>query len=229
VRRRAKLAGAMPLESAAAIAAALDTMPVFPLRGVVLFPGAALPLHVFEPRYRAMLADSLATHRCIAMALIDDETAPEPPPIARVAGAGIVVEHQPLPDGRSNIVLLGCARVRLDELPFVAPYRRARARVVEDVATPVAGADRAALHAAAAAFLAQARRLDIGFDFALPREDAGDAAAAADLYAHHLIVDARVRQRALEQVDIAARVTLVTTELAAQRARLVRDRRGPTN
>jgi ATP-dependent Lon protease len=219
----------MPLASAATIADALDTMPVFPLPRVVLFPGAVLPLHIFEPRYRAMLADCLATHRCIAMALIDDETAPEPPPIARVAGAGIVVEHEPLPDGRSNIVLLGCARVRLDELPFVPPYRRARACVIDDVATPVASADRAALHAAAAAFLAQVRRLDTELAFTLPPEDAGDAAAAADRYAHDLIVDARVRQRALEEVDIAARVTLVTTELAAQTARLVRDRRGATN
>jgi ATP-dependent Lon protease len=219
----------MTLASAAAIAGALDAMPVFPLPGVVLFPGAVLPLHVFEPRYRAMLADCLATHRCIAMALIDDEAAPEPPPIARVAGAGIVVEHEPLPDGRSNIVLLGCARVRLDELPFVPPYRRARASVVDDVAKPVASADRAALHAAAAAFLAQARRLVTRFGLGLPVEDASDAAAAADLYAHHLIIDARVRQRALEEVDVAARVTLVTTELAAQRARLVRDRRGATN
>lgn len=219
----------MPLASAATIAGALDTMPVFPLPRVVLFPGAVLPLHIFEPRYRAMLADCLATHRCIAMALIDDETAPEPPPIARVAGAGIVVEHEPLPDGRSNIVLLGCARVRLDELPFVPPYRRARARVIDDVATPVASADRAALHAAAAAFLTQARRLDTELAFTLPPEDVGDAAAAADWYAHHLIVDARVRQRALEEVDVAARVALVTTELAAQRSRLVGDRRGATN
>jgi len=219
----------MPLASAAAIAGALDAMPIFPLPRVVLFPGVVLPLHVFEPRYRAMLADCLATHRCIAMALVEDETAPDPRPIARVAGAGTVVEHESLPDGRSNIVLLGCARVRLHELPFVPPYRRARASVVDDVATPVASADRAALHAAAAAFLAQVRGLDAKLGLALPIEDDGDVAAAADRYAHHLIVDARVRQHALEEVDVAARVTLVTTELAAQRARLVRDRGGASN
>ena len=76
-----------------------------------------------------MLADALATHRCIAMALVVDG-AREPPPIAQVAGLGVIVEHETLPDGRSNIVLQGRARVVLDELPFVAPYRRARARVL---------------------------------------------------------------------------------------------------
>ncbi|HEY8075628.1 MAG TPA: LON peptidase substrate-binding domain-containing protein, partial [Labilithrix sp.] len=95
---------------------ALDELPIFPLPHVVLFPHAVLPLHVFEPRYRTMLADCLKTHRAIAIAQIlqgsEDDGKPR---IARVSGGGIVVEHQELADGRSNIVVLGQARLRLEE------------------------------------------------------------------------------------------------------------------
>jgi ATP-dependent protease La (LON) substrate-binding domain len=83
-------------EATEAFGSALGAMPVFPLPGVVLFPGALLPLHVFEPRYRAMLADSLASHRFMAMAFVlgegdvrDREVGPR---VARVAGAGVLTE-----------------------------------------------------------------------------------------------------------------------------------------
>jgi uncharacterized protein len=105
---------------------ALSSIPIFPLPRVVLFPEAALPLHVFEPRYRKMIADCLATHGALAVApIVDGEDEHGRPAIARIAGGGLVVEHQPLPDGRSNIVVLGQARLRLEELePEVGiPYR----------------------------------------------------------------------------------------------------------
>ena len=49
-----------------------DLLPLFPLPSVVLFPGVFLPLHIFEPRYRAMVADALATDRLIGMTLLRD-------------------------------------------------------------------------------------------------------------------------------------------------------------
>jgi ATP-dependent Lon protease len=198
---------------------ALGALPLFPLRGVVLFPGALLPLHVFEPRYRAMLADCLATSRCMAMAFelpdgdrVDPE---ERPRIAQVAGAGVVVHHTTLADGRSNIVLQGLARVRLDELPFVAPYRRARARILDAIETPVSALDRTGLFAVATAFAAAARQTD----FEVP--SGIGLGAAADLCAHHLIVDADARQQALEELDVGARVRLVTGALAEQMGRAI--------
>src|ERR1700722_8789467 len=102
--------------------AALNEMPLFPLTQVVLFPHALLPLHVFEPRYRALVTDCLASHSVFAVALITDPAAVDAhgnPPIACIAGAGLIVEHHALPDGRSTLVLQGQARVRLEELPFV--------------------------------------------------------------------------------------------------------------
>jgi len=197
---------------------ALDALPIFPLPDVVLFPRALLPLHVFEPRYRALLADCLATHKCMAMALtVGDGGDPERPAVARIAGAGIVVQHQALGDGRSNIMLHGRARVLLEELPFVPPYRRARAKVLQEVGS-APDAQRAALRAAAIAFVSAARRRDVEIELELPADI--DAAAAADLCAHHLVLNPAVRQKSLEELDVGARVLLVTAELAGQAARL---------
>jgi ATP-dependent Lon protease len=198
-------------------------MPVFPLPKVVLFPRALLPLHIFEPRYRAMLEDCLGSHRCLAMACVVEGTERETiPRFERVAGAGVVVERERLPDGRSNILLHGRARVALEELPFEPPYRRARATILHDVNTTVPGVDRTALHAAAATFVAEVRRRNVEFAFALP---AGvDDGAAADLCAHHLVFDARMRQRALEETDVVARTRVVTTSLVEQLTRLAGQR-----
>ena len=113
---------------------ALSAIPVFPLRQVVLFPEAMLPLHVFEPRYRAMLKDCLATHGALVIAqIINGEDEHGRPRIASIAGGGIVVEHQALADGRSNIVVLGQARLELEELEpdESRPYRMARATILD--------------------------------------------------------------------------------------------------
>jgi Lon protease-like protein len=197
---------------------ALDAIPVFPLPGVVLFPRAILPLHVFEPRYRSMLADVLASHACMVMAFAVSDA--DPPAIARIAGAGVVLRHHALPDGRSNILLHGVARVRLEELPFLPPYRRARAALLEDTGPAVRDVDVATLRSAAASFVAEARQRGAEVEFELP--DGSDASTIADLCAHHLVLDPSGRQRALESLDVAARVLLVTGELVAQTARLTR-------
>ncbi len=210
------------------LGAALEALPIFPLPGIALFPGSLLPLHIFEPRYRTMLADCLATHKCMAMALLlenDAEFEGGQPKIARIAGVGTVVEHAPLPDGRSNILLRGVARVSLDELPFSAPYRRARARVLEPLDTPVSAMEHAGLRGAAVAFASAARRLHKSVEFVLPLGI--DAGAAADLCAHHLIFDGAARQHTLEELDVAERVRFVTATLAEQTGRLKRGRGRP--
>jgi len=196
---------------------ALDDLPIFPLRQLVFFPNTMLPLHVFEARYRRMLADCLETHGAMAVVRVDprDRTSEG---IARVAGAGIVVHHEALPDGRSNLVLAGAARVLLEELPFCPPYRRARARVLEPVHTHVTDEDHAALVAAATDFVREVRRYDTDFSFELP--SSRGPGILADVCAAHLIVDADVRQRLLEELDDAARVRAVIEELAAQRLSL---------
>src|SRR3954469_13950258 len=142
------------------IAAALDVLPVFPLPQTVLFPGALLPLHIFEPRYRVMVKDVLATNKTLAIALIretGERDANRHPLIEPVAGVGIIIDHAELGDGRYNILLRGRARVRLEELPFVPPYRRARATLMQPTTGEAAPRDVAALLASAAAFAADIR------------------------------------------------------------------------
>jgi ATP-dependent Lon protease len=201
--------------------AALGALPIFPLGQVALFPNALLPLHIFEPRYQAMLKDCLETHGALAIAHVEDPAdvdEHENPRISSIAGAGVIVEHEPLPGGRANIVLRGVARVALHELPFVAPYRRARAVVLPDRESPMKSTDRAALLGAASAFASAVRRHDPSFRFEVPT-DLGEA-ALADACAHHLMVDPAARQRVIEESDIAERVRLVTSELVIQRTTL---------
>ncbi len=201
--------------------AALSDIPVFPLGQVVLFPRALLPLHVFEPRYRDLLKDALGTNKVIAMALTPDAhdlNAEGNPRFSSIAGAGYIVEHQQLADGRSTILLHGVARVRLEEKPFIPTYRRARATILPDVPSVVPVAERTALLAEATSFAGEVARRDESFSFKLP--PSLEPGAIADLCAHHLVIDAAARQRILETLDVTERVRMVTAELALQHGSL---------
>jgi Lon protease-like protein len=184
-----------------------------------------LPLHIFEPRYRKMIADCLAaTPRVIVIARIDRRDGR----IAEIAGAGVIVEHHPLPDGRSNIVVAGATRVRLDELvledPPHHPYKRARATPLASVAVTVHEAERSALLATATMFAAEVKKHDPTFSFHLPK--AVDAGGIADACAFQLVVDAHVRQSILEELDPRLRVRMVMDQLALQHGAMLSDAKG---
>src|SRR5690606_1545621 len=138
----------------------------------VLFPGTLLPLHVFEPRYRAMVRDVLASHRALAVAHVPDPDADMTahPDIAEIAGVGTIVEHMELPGGRFNIVLLWRVRVRLLELDFSPPYRRADANVCSAGCPEVPSVEMAALAAATSTFAHLCRQRDRGFKLSIPRD-----------------------------------------------------------
>lgn len=205
------------------VRAALRELPLFPLPQVVLFPGAVMPLHVFEPRYRQMTRDVLDTHRVMAVVQIQSQgDAAGLPVIARVAGVGAVIEAHELPDGRFNIILEGRGRVHLNELPFVPPYRRARAELLEDLPGSVPEAELQSLIAVATAFTSLVQSRDPSFAFSLPQSL--PAARLADLCAHHLVLDSRERQKILETLDPVGRVKLVSESLATQLAMLKRER-----
>ena len=196
---------------------ALSAIPMFPLPQVVLFPDALLPLHVFEPRYRAMLQHCLATHRSMVVAqVIPGEDEHGRPRIAPIAGGGVIVEHQSLPDGRSNIVLRGHARLRLEELDpdDARPFRVARATVLEEMPVSVRQNDRTALVAAATMFASEVKKHDPSFTFELP--PTLDTPRVADLCAFQLVVDAGVRQAILDELDPRVRVEMVLGQLALQ-------------
>lgn len=99
---------------------------LFPLEGVILLPRSDLPLHIFEPRYRAMVTDSLASDQMIAMIQPRDPASFEIPELYQVGTLGRITRHQETGDGRFLITLRGVARFRLArELPAVTPYRQA--------------------------------------------------------------------------------------------------------
>jgi Lon protease-like protein len=114
-----------------------QTLRLFPLGEVVLFPETLLPLHVFEPRYRKMLADSLAGDRLIGVVLIRSGDPAGNADIYPTGCAGRIVRHEPLEDGRSLIVLRGTVRFRIRrELPLDEPYRVVDAQALYEAPAP---------------------------------------------------------------------------------------------
>lgn len=95
---------------------------IFPLSGAVLYPGLQLPLHIFEPRYRALVSDALARDRRIGM--IQPQQPVEGAPLFSVGCLGRIDEVEALEDGRFNIVLEGESRFRMiRELDVTTPFR----------------------------------------------------------------------------------------------------------
>ena len=107
-----------------------DRIRLFPLTNVVLFPDVYLPLHVFEDRYRAMTRDALDDDSLIGMTVLRDGWQDDyegAPPIYATGCAGAIVHHEPLKDGRFNLILQGVARFEVaGEIDSGTPYRVAR-------------------------------------------------------------------------------------------------------
>ena len=104
---------------------------IFPLGGAILFPGLQLPLHIFEPRYQALVGSALAKDRKIAM--IQPQAASEGAPLFEVGCVGRIGEVEALEDGRYNIVLEGLSRFRvLRELEVTTPFRQVEGELIAD-------------------------------------------------------------------------------------------------
>ncbi|MBI2222962.1 MAG: LON peptidase substrate-binding domain-containing protein [Acidobacteria bacterium] len=122
-------------------------IPLFPLPSVVLFPNVLLPLHIFEPRYQQMLADALAGDRVIGMALLQagwEDSDDGRPGVFPIGCAGVITHVEALPDGRSNIVLRGLTKFRIQSEDGSKPYRVAQ---VEPIVEGVSRGDRERLFA----------------------------------------------------------------------------------
>lgn len=170
-------------------------LPLFPLN-VVLFPGALLPLHIFEPRYRRLLADVAADdHRFGILPTGEDGGLPPPGTfgcVARIRGL------QPLPDGRSNIVVSGEHRFRyLGPAATDSPYGQGVVERVDDLPDVQVPnhVDTARLHALATRYAAA---LEARNDQALDRVFSTDAAALSFEAAALLEWDYDQLQRMLE-------------------------------
>lgn len=191
--------------------AQLRAVPMFPLPNAVLLPGALLPLHIFEPRYRDMTRDVLEGTRLLAMARLkpgyeaDYHGRPEVYPLI---GIGRVIASDELDDGRYNILVRGIMRAELaEELPPERTYRVVQARRVLDLA-PAEPAVLAALHQKLIMLCDQlSMALEQGGEQLreLVRSDS-DPGSCADLVCSALITELEERHRLLEMLDPADRV-----------------------
>jgi uncharacterized protein len=114
------------------------TIPIFPLPNVVLFPNVFLPLHIFEPRYRAMVKDALVSDRIIGMVLLrpgfETDYAGRPP-VYPIGCAGLITHAEPLSDGRFNIVLRGLEKFRTTGEEGGKLYRLAHVEALAETVT----------------------------------------------------------------------------------------------
>lgn len=195
-----------------------DAVPLFPLPNVVLFPGQALPLHIFEDRYKLMTQHVLATeHRLLGMGLYKRgwEKVKEFPPVYDVACIGRVGEVQMLSDGRYNLILHGLMRAEVHAYHQRTPFRIAAVKLLHSTAS------------AETEFEEQLTRLAVAIQRVLPIVSRGltweqiqpvlaqlpGPGAITDFVGAHLPVDVHARQKLLETLDVEERLDRVLDQL----------------
>ncbi len=177
---------------------------VFPLGGALLFPRMHLPLHIFEPRYRAMVSDALVRDRRIGM--IQPRGPGEPPPLFDMGCVGRIAEVEALDDGRFDIVLEGLNRFTvLRELDVTTPFRQVEAEI-EAAGEPevLALAERASLEM-------ESRRFADGLGYAVDWEAVSrlDDESLVNGIAQIAPFDVASKQALLEAESLADRAALI--------------------
>jgi len=177
---------------------------IFPLAGALLYPGLQLPLHIFEPRYRALVTDALARDRRIGM--IQPQQAGEGAPLFQIGCLGRIGEVEALEDGRFNITLEGEARFRVRrELEVTTPFRQVEADLLtEPEGQHLASVERAGFEREARRFAtAQGYRVD--WDAVTRLDDVSLINGVSQIAPF----DVASKQALLEAPDIAARCELL--------------------
>jgi Lon protease-like protein len=177
---------------------------IFPLGGAILFPGLQLPLHVFEPRYRALVGSALAKDRKIAM--IQPQGSGEAAPLFEMGCVGRIGDVEALEDGRYNIVLEGEARFRLvRELEVTTPFRQVEGELIEDPDLEALSAiERASFEREAREF-ADRQGYSVDWDAVAQLDDQALINGVSQIAPF----DAAAKQALLEAPDIAARCELL--------------------
>jgi Lon protease-like protein len=190
-------------------------IPIFPLAGALLFPRAQLPLHIFEPRYRAMVCDALGSDSLIGMIQPRDER--EPPSLFDIGCIGRISSAEELEDGRFNIVLEGVARFRIvKEADAATPYRQAdvdRSGFTDDAEPePLASIQRAELEQ-------ESRRYADALGYAVDWAAVGnlDDEMLVNSIAQIAPLDAGSKQALLEAANLSARADLLVQFMQFQR------------
>lgn len=182
----------------------LTRLSIFPLAGALLFPGMHLPLHIFEPRYRALVSDAMARDRLIAM--IQPRGAGETPPLYAVGCVGYMAQIEALTDGRYNIVLEGRSLFRMKrELDVTTPFRQIEAELL-----PVRGNQTLSL-AERAGLESESRKFAVAQGYAVDWESVSrlDDEALVNGIAQIAPFDAAAKQALLEAENLSDRAELI--------------------
>jgi Lon protease-like protein len=195
------------------------TARLFPLPNLVLFPSVIQPLHIFEPRYRQMMADALEDDRLLALVLLRpgwEEDYHLRPPVHEVACLGRITNEQRLADGRYNLLLHGLGRVRiLEEAAEDRPYRVARVELLRDQNAAEKDELRRELDRRALAWfgkhgsLEQVREL-LQSDLPL--------AVIGDIFSFILPLEVEFKQELLEELDVAERIRRLVAHMDKQQS-----------
>jgi Lon protease-like protein len=177
---------------------------IFPLVGSMLYPGLSLPLHIFEPRYCAMVSDSLARDRRIG--LIQPQRAEEGAPLYAVGCLGHISDVEAAADGRYNIVLTGQTRFRiLLELVVNTPFRQVEAELLHDPEHASISAVERALFEREARHFADAQGYSVNWDQVTRLDDQSLINGVAQIAPF----DAASKQALLEAADIKERCEML--------------------
>jgi Lon protease-like protein len=180
------------------------SMPVMALSGVTLFPNALMPLFIFEPRYREMLASVLAGDRIFAVGMVRPDTGEES--IFPVAGAGLVRACVGQPDGTSQLILQGLGRVEFTDFEQKEPYLIGRARPLATVIDDEEAAQglRHELQDICTGLVS--RGIELPETFINAVGEMNDPATLGDLFAQHLVRDPLAAQEILSEPGLTLRL-----------------------
>jgi len=208
-------------------------VPVMTLPDAVLFPQSLLPLHIFEPRYRQMLRDVLASNRLFAVAGIDSRGLGDPgtrEPPHRIAGVGIIRACQKRSNGTSDLLLQGLIRVEVQRIVTEHPYRRIRIRALSS-APGAEHAENERLRRELGRLLKQKVRLGVPapLDVSQLLKVVDDPETFADLAAFSFCENPAVKQMLLETLNVNRRLQLFSRQIRAEieSLRLRRKLQGP--
>jgi Lon protease-like protein len=204
-----------------------ERLPLFPL-STVLFPGTSLPIHVFEERYRRLLADQADADPAFGVVLITaGREVGDQPETAAVGAAASIVGRRDLPDGRCDLVVKGGRRFKVLDRDWSGPYLVARVAWLPEIEAGAAPSELAeeiwrGYVALANAYLRQARQAGMpAARLEAPAPPEGlQAAALGYLLASRLPIAASERQRLLA-ADSASELLRSLAQVMTRERRLV--------
>ncbi len=210
--RRSENAGWRTMKDWKIDAKVYENLPMFPLKNAHLFPGAVLPLHIFEPRYVEMIEHVLDNgSNAIAISslklpILEDH---DQPPVRSIMGAGVIFAAEKLEEGRWNVLLRGVTRIKLnEEHPQTHQFRTINGEVLEDEAVTIAHPLHSQLRSLLGQLSESAPEAREGLNLIMSQ--GSTPAILTNLLGAHATSDPYVRRQLLETLNVERRLQIAT-------------------